>query len=64
MIKTLKKVLTSNTETEVLEFKQAKNQSQAWLLFGIDNDRNIVGTSISDKQLKEYKGHTPKNKFY
>jgi len=27
----------------------------AWLLFGIANDKTIVGTSISDKQLNEYK---------
>ena len=27
----------------------------AWILFGIDNDKNIVGTTISEKQLNEYK---------
>ena len=27
----------------------------AWLLFGVANDKSIVGTSISDKQLNEYK---------
>jgi len=28
---------------------------QAWLIFGVKNDRSIVGTSINDKQLNEYK---------
>jgi ATP-dependent DNA helicase RecG len=27
----------------------------AWLVFGVKSDRTIVGTSISDKQLNEYK---------
>ena len=28
---------------------------QAWLIFGVKNDKSIVGTSINDKQLNEYK---------
>lgn len=73
----LYKLLQSPVETEVLEFKVAKNQFDkdklgkyfsalsneanltgkpvAWLLFGVNNDKNIVGTEISDKQLNEYK---------
>ncbi|MCL2327279.1 MAG: putative DNA binding domain-containing protein [Bacteroidetes bacterium] len=31
------------------------NLKQAWLVFGVKNDKSIVGTSISDKQLNEYK---------
>ncbi len=73
----LRKLLASKTETEVLEFKEAKNSYSkdklgkyfsalsneanlkgkpcAWLLFGVKNDKTVVGTSISDKQLNEYK---------
>ncbi|MCG6188594.1 RNA-binding domain-containing protein [Maribellus maritimus] len=73
----LYKLLQSPVETEVLEFKEAKNQfdkdklgkyfsalsneanltgkPEAWLLFGVNNDKNIIGTQISDKQLNEYK---------
>jgi len=32
-----------------------KGQKQSWLIAGVKNDRSIVGTSISDKQLNEYK---------
>lgn len=77
MIKTLESLLGLPTETEVVEFKEAKNQynrdklgryfsalsneanlrgkSRAWLLFGVRNDKSIVGTRISDKQLNDYK---------
>ncbi|MCF6242974.1 MAG: putative DNA binding domain-containing protein [Bacteroidales bacterium] len=73
----LSKLLASDTETEVLEFKEAKRQypkdklgkyfsalsneanlkgiANAWLLFGVKNDKNIVGTNISENQLNEYK---------
>lgn len=73
----LLKLLKSDTETEVLEFKEAKNQyskdklgkyfsalcneanlegkSRAWLLFGVGNDKSIVGTNITDEQLNDYK---------
>ena len=79
----LKQLLSSDTETEILEFKQAQNQISkdklgqyfsalsneanlngkycAWLLFGIDNNKNIVGTIISDKQLNEYKREIANN---
>ncbi len=79
----LHKLLQSPVETEVLEFKEAKNQFdkdklgkyfsalsneanlngkfEAWLLFGINNDKNIVGTHISDKQLNEYKKEIASN---
>lgn len=77
MEKILENLLSSNTETEILEFKEAKRQYDknklgkyfsalsneanlkgkkcSWLLFGIKNDKSIVGTLISDKQLNEYK---------
>lgn len=70
-------LLTSPTENEVLEFKEAKNQYSrdklgqyfsalsneanlknadcAWLLFGVRNDKIIVGTSISEERINEYK---------
>lgn len=32
-----------------------KGVSQAWLVFGVKNDKTIVGTNISEKQLNEYK---------
>lgn len=83
MEKTLEKLLNSDTETEILEFKEAKNQfdknklgryfsalsneanlrkiSSAWLLFGVKNDKTIVGTNITDKQLNDYKNEISKN---
>ncbi len=73
----LHKLLSSETETEVLEFKEAKSsyskdklgqyfsalgneanlkdQDKAYLIFGVNNSRKIVGTSISDATLNEYK---------
>lgn len=73
----LDQLIGSDTETEVLEFKEARNQydknklgkyfsalsneanlknkSCGWLLLGIDNNKQIVGTSISDAQLNDYK---------
>lgn len=70
-------LLQSTTETEVLEFKEAKNQydrdklgkyfsalsneanlkekASAWLIFGVNNQKKVVGTSISDTQLNDYK---------
>ncbi|MBE9468143.1 MAG: putative DNA binding domain-containing protein [Bacteroidetes bacterium] len=73
----LNKLLNSETETEILEFKKAERQFDkdklgryfsalsneanlhgkegAWLLFGVANDKTIISTSISDKQLNEYK---------
>ena len=32
-----------------------KGQQQAWMVFGVKNDKTIVGTSINDTQLNEYK---------
>lgn len=77
MLKLLQKLLTSETETEVLEFKQAKNsynedklgryfsalsneanlngKDRAWLIFGVKDDKSIVGTSISENELNHYK---------
>lgn len=73
----LEKLLRSDTETEILEFKEAKTQYDrnklgkyfsamsneanlkgkncAWIILGVKNDKTIVGTHISDKQLNEYK---------
>jgi len=83
MEKILQHLLSSPTETEVLEFKEAKSQfdknklgkyfsalsneanlkskSQAWLLLGVDNNKNVVGTSISDKQINNYKEEIANN---
>ena len=83
MIELLNKLLQTNTETEVLEFKKAERQfdkdklgkyfsalsneanlnnlRSAYLLFGISNDKQIVGTQISDKQLNEYKREIANN---
>ena len=79
----LKQILSTPTETEVVEFKEAKTQfdknklgeyfsamsneanlrglKSAWLLFGVKNDKSIVGTTISDKQINEYKEEIAKN---
>jgi ATP-dependent DNA helicase RecG len=73
----LHSLLQSTTETEVLEFKEAKTQydkdklgkyfsalsneanlkgkDSAWLLFGVNNQKQVVGTKISDAQLNDYK---------
>ena len=70
-------LLNAATETEVLEYKEAKNQyskdklgqyfsalsneanllklSSAYIVFGVDNKKQIVGSTISDIQLNEYK---------
>lgn len=70
-------LLASETETEVLEFKEAKNQYDkdklgkyfsalsneanlrgkefAYLVFGVNHQKDIVGTNISDHQINEYK---------
>lgn len=77
MTSLLHQLLHSTTETEVLEFKEAKNSfpkdklgryfsalgneaslkgiDKAYLLFGVKNDRTVVGTNITDKQINEYK---------
>jgi ATP-dependent DNA helicase RecG len=79
----LQHILTTPTETEVIEFKEAKRQydthklgeyfsalsneanlkglKSAWLVFGVKNDKSIIGTTISDKQLNEYKEEIAKN---
>ncbi|MFZ4796577.1 MAG: RNA-binding domain-containing protein [Bacteroidia bacterium] len=73
----LDKLLSLNTENEVVEFKEAKTQydknkmgeyfsalsneanlkgiENAWLVFGVKNDRCIVGTHINDNQINDYK---------
>lgn len=73
----LEKLLLSETETEILEFKQAKNSfskdklgkyfsalgneanlagnDKAYLLFGVNDAKEVVGTAITDTQLNEYK---------
>jgi ATP-dependent DNA helicase RecG len=38
-----------------------KNVSDAWLVFGVKNDKTIVGTSISDNQINAYKHEIAKN---
>lgn len=77
MVELLKLLLSSETETEVLEFKEAKNsypkdklgqyfsalgneanlkkKDRAYILLGVNNQREIVGTDISDATLNEYK---------
>lgn len=32
-----------------------KGKSSAWILLGVNNQKQVVGTNISDKQLNEYK---------
>ncbi|MDP2060618.1 MAG: putative DNA binding domain-containing protein [Flavobacteriaceae bacterium] len=32
-----------------------KGKPQAWLLFGVKNDKSVVGTNLSDNQLNDYK---------
>ncbi len=83
MERILETLLNSNTETEVLEFKEAKHQfdknklgryfsalsneanlrgrESAWLLFGVKNDKSIVGTNITNEQLNDYKYEINKN---
>lgn len=73
----LRQFLSQDTETEILEFKEAKtqydkdkmgryfsalsneanlkNRPNAWLILGVDNKKQIVGTQISDAQINEYK---------
>jgi ATP-dependent DNA helicase RecG len=73
----LNDLLSLPTETEVVEFKEAKNQFSldklgqyfsalsneanlkgqacAWLVFGVKNDKSLVGTTINDEQLNSYK---------
>lgn len=73
----LKRLLSAETESEVLEFKTAKTQhdkdklgryfsalsneanlsglNSAYILFGIDNRKHVVGTEVSDKLLNEFK---------
>ena len=70
-------LLKAKTETEVLEFKEAKSnydtnklgkyfsalsneanlakKDRAYLLFGVKNDKTIVGTSISDNAINNFK---------
>lgn len=77
MEKLLNTLLSTATETEVLEFKEAKlsyskdklgqyfsalaneanlkNKEKSYILFGVNNNREIVGTDISDDTLNEYK---------
>ncbi|MFN3019928.1 RNA-binding domain-containing protein [Chryseobacterium sp. TY3] len=88
--KLLDQLLSVNTENEVVEFKEAKNQFDkdklgqyfsalsneanlsnqkfAYLIMGVKDDKTIVGTSISDHQLNEYKAEivrhiSPRNNF-
>lgn len=73
----LNRLLQSDTETEVLEFKEAKNQYDkdklgkyfsalsneanikgkecGWILFGVNDQKNIVGTNITASQINDYK---------
>lgn len=73
----LKQFLSQETETEILEFKEAKtqydkdklgkyfsalsneanlmNRPKAWLILGVDDKKQVVGTEISDKQINNYK---------
>lgn len=38
-----------------------KNTKSAWLVMGIADDRTVVGTNISDKQINEYKEEISKH---
>lgn len=42
-----------------------KGKAQAWLLFGVKNDKSVVGTTINDSQINDYKAemanHTSPN---
>lgn len=38
-----------------------KGKRQAWLVLGVKDDRTLVGTDISDKQLNEYKAEIVQN---
>ena len=77
MMDLLNRLLAAVTETEILEFKEAKNsyskdklgqyfsalgneanlkgKSCAYLVFGVKNDKTVVGTAISEHQVNEYK---------
>ncbi len=77
MFELLKKLLSSQTETEILEFKSASKQydsdklgkyfsalsneanlngqSVAYLVIGVNDKKEIIGTNISDKKLNYYK---------
>lgn len=86
----LNQLLSIETETELVEFKEAKsqfdkdklgqyfsalsneanlnNQDFAYIVMGVKNDKTIVGTSINNSQINDYKleisKHTsPKNSF-
>ena len=73
----VEELLRSNTETEVLEFKEAKfnydtnklgkyfsalgneanlaGKDRAYLLFGVKNDKTVVGTQLSDAEINNFK---------
>ena len=73
----LNRLLSAETETEILEFKEAKTsyskdklgryfsalgneanlkrKEKAYLLFGVNDHHKVVGTTVSNKQLNEYK---------
>jgi ATP-dependent DNA helicase RecG len=42
-----------------------KGKSQAWLVFGVKNDKTVVGTTINDRQINDFKAemanHTSPN---
>lgn len=79
----LKELLNLSTETEIVEFKEAKTQysidklgkyfsalsneanlksaEHAFLVFGVRDDRSIVGTNIGDKQINNYKAEIAGN---
>ena len=68
--------LLGDQETEVVEYKEAKNdyhfndigkyfsalsneanlrsKAEAWLLFGVTNEREVIGTSYRDKGNLQY----------
>lgn len=73
----VEELLQSKTETEVLEFKEAKfnydtnklgkyfsalgneanlaGKDRAYLLFGVKNDKTVVGTRLSDAEINNFK---------
>lgn len=79
----LDELLSVSTETEIIEFKEAKkqydkdklgqyysalsneanlnNQDFAYLIMGVNDKKTIVGTSINDNQLNEYKAEVSKH---
>lgn len=79
----LQELLAKPTESELLEFKEAKThfdkeslgkyfsalcneanlaeKNRAYLLFGVRDDKTVVGTSITDSMINDYKQYISEN---